>query len=327
MSVTGRPLVLVALAALVAGVAIARGAHDGTPRFEVLAHVDPGDVYAGDVYAHRDHAYLSSHRARRSCPAQGVRVYDLRNPRRPKLVSRFGSVTGTWTEKTIVKHVTTESFTGDLAVISFQGCTLSAFRGFGLWDVTNPRRPRRLALVPTDPRGSHEIWLGAVGNRAFVYTAIISSEIRSSPDYDAARHTATIPGDADFRIFDVSDPAKPAKVGEWGAWRSLGVHPNDGLGEGRMRQNLVHSVITNRAGTRAYLSYWDLGTVILDISTPARPRYLGRTKFEPGEVGNAHSAALGRNETLLLQTHETDGGIPVLFDVSNPAAPRRLSEF
>jgi hypothetical protein len=319
---------LLVIAALV-GIATAQGMPDAdvaSPRFELLAHADPGDVYAGDVFGHRDYAYLSSHRGRESCPARGVRVYDLRNPRRPKLVSRFGAIQGTWTEKTIVRTVSTGTFKGDLAVTSVQACRPGEFKGFALYDVSKPSRPRQLARVQTEPRGSHELWLGTARGRAYVYTAIVDSEIRSAPDYDPARHEATTPGKPDFRIFDVSDPRRPIQVGEWGAWKTLGIHPNDGLGTGRLKQNLVHSVITNRAGTRAFLSYWDLGTVILDITRPDRPRYLGRTSFESGEVGNAHSAALGRNETLLIETHETDGGTATLFDVSNPAAPVRLSE-
>ena len=85
--------------------------------------------------------------------------------RHPPRVSTFASgaaepeVAGSWTEKTIVQHVATPAFSGDLAVTSFQHCRDNAFRGFGLYDVTDPRAPRRLALVRTEVRGSHEIWL------------------------------------------------------------------------------------------------------------------------------------------------------------------------
>jgi hypothetical protein len=325
--VTGRLAAVLALAALVAAAALdARPQVGDAPRFEVLGHLNPGGAYAGDVWGHRGYAYLSSYRNRAGCPARGVRVIDVRNPRRPKLVARFGSVAGTWTEKTIVRHVATPGFTGDLAVTSLQSCRMSAFRGFGLYDVTNPRRPRQLALVRTDPRGSHEIWLGTAGRRAFVYTAIIRSELLSAPDYDERRNTATRPGEPDFRIYEVTDPRRPARIGGWGAWKELDIHPNEGIGNDRLAVNLVHSVITNEAGTRAYLSYWDLGTVILDISRPEQPRYLGRTRFEGDEVGNAHSAALGSNETLLVETHETDGGTATLWDITNKASPQRLGE-
>ena len=322
---TRRLAVVFALAALVAAAALdARPNRRAAAGFEVLAHVNPDGAYSADVWGHRGYAYLSSFRGREGCPARGVRVVDVRNPRRPAVVARFGSVKGTWTEKTIVRRVSTPAFTGDLAVTSMQACVPTAWAGFGLYDVTNPRRPKQLALVRTQPRGSHEIWLGIAGRRAFVYTAIIRSEVLSAPDYDAQRRTATRPGEPDFRIYDVSSPRKPRRVGGWGAWRELDVHPNAGIGRDRLAANLVHSVITNPAGTRAYLSYWDLGTVILDISSPAAPRYLGRTTFEGDELGNAHSAAVSPQETLLVETHETNGGTATLWNIADPAAPARL---
>src|SRR5439155_8350208 len=135
---------------------------------QLLGHADPGGGYTADIVAHKGYAYLSSWRGDR-CPALGVRVYDLRDPRHPTRVSTFAdaagepAVAGSWTEKTIVRHVQTPSFTGDLAVTSFQSCKpgTSVFQGFGLYDVTNPARPRRLALVALKPRGSHEILFAA----------------------------------------------------------------------------------------------------------------------------------------------------------------------
>ena len=133
--------------------------------------------------------------------------------------------------------------------------------------MSNPAAPKELSLTDLEPRGSHEIWLQPKGNHAYVYTAIPRSELISSPDYDIQTQRATIPGKPDFRIFDVSDPRHPVQVGEWGAWKELGIKPWEG--RGGFSANFVHSVITNPAATRAYLSYWDLGTVILDISDPA----------------------------------------------------------
>jgi hypothetical protein len=301
-------------------------------RVQVLGQLNPGRGYSGDVVAHRGHAYLSSYRGE-SCPSLGVRVIDVRNPRRPTHVASFGDaarepdVAGTWTEKTIVRRVQTAQFTGDLAVTTFQGCgeRRPSFHGFGLYNVTNPAQPRRLALVHTEPRGSHEIWLAAARGRAWVYTAIPLSELLSSPEYPQRRNEARVPGLPDFRIFEVSDPAHPVQVGEWGAWRELGIHPNSGRGR-FLATNLTHSVITNAVATRAYLSYWDLGTVILDISTPSRPRYLGRTPIVDDE-GNAHSSALARGGRVLVETHEHGQGRPYLFDISNPSRPRLLSRF
>ena len=330
-----RSLVALALALLLVGGASAgpRAPLAPSPRFEVLGHLNPGGGYHADVWAHRGFAYLSSHRGG-ECRAAGVRVVDVRSPRRPRRVASFADgrsepLAGeSWTEKTIVRRVSTPSFSGDLAVTTFQACSRGALQGFGLYDVTNPASPERLAIVRTQPRGSHEIWLHARGDRVYVYTAIIYSELLSSPDYDPRTRTARTPGDPDFRIYDVTAPTQPREVGSWGAWRSLRVDPTRGLGAagGAAAANFVHSVITNAAGTRAFLSYWDLGTVILDIRDPTRPRYLGRTRFASGSVGNAHSAWLGRRERLLIQTHETQNGRPVLYDVSRPTRPVRLAE-
>lgn len=297
--------------------------------FQRLAHADPHEGYSGDVFGHRGYAYLSSwHGA--SCPADGVRVYDVHNIAKPKRVSTFAEgatqpkLKRTWTEKTIVQHVATQSFKGELAVVSVQGCGGQTFEGFGLYDLTDPAHPRALSLTPLKPRGSHEIWLQPRGSHAYVYTAIPRSELQSSPDYDIQTGRAQTPGQPDFRIYDVSDPANPVEVGSWGAWKELGIKPWEGRGS--FNANFVHSVITNPSATRAFLSYWDLGTVILDIRDPAHPRYLGRTPATDDQ-GDAHSAALAQNGKVLIETHETADGHPTLFDISDPAHPKKLSDF
>ena len=323
-----RLLVAIVGPALVAGAAAAdareaREMSAAAPRLELLGHADPGTRgYDADVVLHRRHAYLSSHKGRAACGAEGVRVFDVANPRQPKLVSTFADGRSTprlarsWTEKTIVRRVRTPRFEGDLAVTSVQACARNAAQGFALYDVTRPSAPRLLRLVETEPRGSHEIWLAAARGRAYVYTAIVASEIRG-------RAGGARPGRADFRIFDVTDPRAPREVGGWGAWRNLGIRPRRPRSR-TLDGNFVHSVITNAAATRAYLSYWDLGTVVLDIRDPARPRYLGRTRRARGDQGNAHSAWRGRGERLLVETHETAGGFPTFHDVSRPARPVRV---
>jgi len=300
----------------------------GTRTLPLLAQVNPGLGSNADVYGFKGHAYLASWIGK-GCLSKGIRVYDLGNPRKPYLDSVFAdaasdpAVAGTWTEKVIVQHVHNRSFTGDLAAVSFQACdrnSTATFRGFGLYDVTDPVKPHKLALYATPrTRGSHEIWLSTAHGRAYVYTAVIRSELTTSPDYDPATNSAKTPGQADFRIIDVTDPDRPVQVGEWGAWRQLGIYP---LADNKA--NFVHSVRVDDQLHRAYLSYWDLGTVILDISRPARPVYLGRTTPPQGAT---HSAYLARGGRLLVETHETDAGLPYLYDVADPAHPALLGSF
>jgi hypothetical protein len=299
-----------------------------TAGFELLAQVNPGAGANADVYAFDGFAYLGSWLGK-GCLSKGIRIYDLRDPRHPTQVSTFAdaasnpALVGTWTEKVIVQRVHTRSFHGTLAAVSFQNCSTTdthAFRGFGVYDVTDPRHPRELSrYAAPGTRGSHELWLGADNGRAFVYTAIIRSELTTSPTYDPATRDATVPGRADFRIVDVSNPTQPRDVGEWGAWKELGVKPNAGG-----KANLVHSVRIDDKLRRAILSYWDLGTVFLDIANPNRPRFLGKTTPTQGAT---HSSFLTRGGTLLVETHETQAGLPVYYDISRPSQPRRLSNF
>ena len=281
----------------------------------MLAHVDPKGGYSADVVGERHYAYLSSRRGAEDCPAQGVRVYDVADPRRPRHIATFANgssapeLAQTWTEKTIVRRVKTAGFDGVLAVTSVQACG-NGFGGFALYDVTNPARPLRLALVRTEPRGSHEIWLATARGRVWVYTALAATEFAVAPDQFG------------FHIYDVTHPRTPVEVGGWSACRDLGrCTPLNGA-PGKDVRFLVHSVITNATATRAYLSYWSLGTVILDISDPAHPRYLGRT---PAGQGNVHSAWLANRGRILLETHEIGHGRPVVWNVARPSRPRRLA--
>jgi hypothetical protein len=158
------------------------GAERAPARLGLLGHADPAGGYSGDVVGERHYAYLSSHKGRTDCPAQGVRVYDLSNPHRPRRISTFAdgrsvpAIKDAWTEKTIVRRVRTSAFEGVLAVTSIQECPAGLFGGFALYDVTHPAQPRRLALVRTAPRGSHEIWLAAARGHIWVYTALANTE-------------------------------------------------------------------------------------------------------------------------------------------------------
>ena len=297
---------------------------------EVLANVNPRGDVNGNIWVHADHAYMGSYGNAQSSCQSGVRVYSLRNPKRPRRVATFatpaGSLAGAYPDQVRIKSVRSAAFTGDLAAVGLQRCrppfdASGGTRGFALYDVSRPARPRLLSIVNTLPVvGSHELWLQAVGNRAYVYTAIPRAELRGSPD-------GITPANPDFRIYDVSDPKHPVQVGQWGIWANLGIKP--------AFNQFVHSVITNAAATRAYLSYWEYGTVILDISDPSRPQHVS-TLRDPAqlELPHAHSAWLTPDEKVLLETQEFgrffnfDGtGYPRLFDLSDERNPAVIGRY
>jgi hypothetical protein len=301
-------------------------------RVEVISTIVPRGDANGNVWIHADHAYLGNFAWVGSSCGSGVRVYDLRDPKRPRRVSTFAQpsaeplLEGAYTDQVRIQRVRTAAFRGDLAAVGLQRCRLpldatGGMRGFALYDVTRPARPQQLAVVNTLPvAGSHELWLQAVGDRAYLYTALPRAELRGSPD-------GVTPGNPDFRIYDVSNPRAPVQVGQWGIWANLGIRPTS--------EQYVHSVITNRAATRAYLSYWEFGTVILDISNPATPRHVA-TLRDPAQVEppHAHSVALARNEKLLVETQEFGSffrlagtGYPRFYDITDERNPRLLSQY
>jgi hypothetical protein len=119
-----------------------------------------------------------------------------------------------------------------------------------------------------------------------------------------------------------------------GARRQAGLRGS----ERHLRVNFAHSVIT--AGGHAYVSYWDLGTVILDVRDPARPRFIGRTAFRAHEESNAHASWLADGGRVLIQNDEdfdpspdpngvveTSWGYACYVDISDPAHPGRLTRF
>ena len=54
-------------------------------------------------------------------------------------------------------------------------------------------------------------------------------------------------------------------------------------------RDYAHSARASADGQRAYVSYWDAGVIILDISDPAEPRVEGRV-IDRSFDGNFHSA-------------------------------------
>lgn len=301
---------------------------------QVVGHHLTPDGFNADVWAHGRYAYLASWGSGAGnldpetgeltgeapfCPSQGVRVFDLLDPSNPRLVSTFADAAdghgldGSWTEKVVVRDVRTEGFTGTLAAVSAQTCDRqprpegepAPLGGFALYDVTDPTDPRLLSTQRTIASvGSHEIFLeireGADGGpgEAYVYTTeILQEEVTSQdPELDVV---------PDLRIFDVGDPTDPRWVGDWGVLQNEGTQPVSPDEDGFTRSRFVHSVIVSEEV--AYLSYWDRGTVLLDVSNPAAPLFLGSVDVPTAgrhSQGNLHSSWLAKGGDLLIETAE-----------------------
>lgn len=244
----------------------------------------------GDVWSHADFAYVGTWREP-DCPSTGVKVIDLANPTQPRLAGLLAQHADTSQEDIVVRTVSTDTFRGDLLAVGLQRCGDGGLAGVEFWDVTNPLAPQRLGMYDVGgTSGVHELELvqRPSDGRVLALLAVPMSEA-----YGLG---------GDLRIVDASDPRNPVEVASWGAGEGLNLDLSGG--QGQFSYVYLHSVSSNPGGTRAYLSYWDAGFIILDLADPASPALLGHAAYAPDDEGNAHSAAVSGDERWLVTTDE-----------------------
>jgi hypothetical protein len=200
----------------------------------------------------------------------------------------------------VVRRVSTPFFSGDLLGVGMQRCDFEnpeldtqAF-GLQLWNVTNPYAPVFLTELPVETGGGavHELDLFQRGGKVYALLAHPFGEWFTDH--------------ADFIVADVTNPRFPVIVSDWGAGEH-GFARGPFWGQGDFGVTLGHSVRASADGTKAYVSYWDLGVLTFDISDPAEPVLLTRTTYEPWEDGDAHSMTPYTNKRgrdLILQNDE-----------------------
>jgi hypothetical protein len=251
------------------------------------------------------HAYVGATAGGDGCP-KGVRVVDVRNPRKPRVVAVAGGLERVVYEDVEVRRI------GDRVVLAvgLQPCARmqgGGNSGLALYDVTDPKRPARLGVWRSPWRGVHELDL--VVRRDGRALAIVATPHSERDSMMLGRDVG-----GDWRIIDVTDPRRPRQLSTWGIIRDSDIPAvgtdrpiaNPYAGVGGYAVYYGHSVRAADGGTTAYVSYWDGGVLKFDISNPRKPRLLGRTPVGADEEGDAHSMALlergGRR--FILETHE-----------------------
>ncbi len=284
---------------------------DPTPlladNFRVLGHNDLGGQDSnGDVWVHGTFAYVGSWEI--PCTGRGVKIIDVSNLSAPRVIGALAAHAGTSAEDMVVRHVSTPYFTGDLLAVGLQRCGSQRAldrKAFGpeFWDVTDPYHPVRLSFlgVAHGGGGVHELDMFQRDRHVYALLATPFTEW-----FDA------VPG-GDFRIVDVTDPRHPAQAGEWGAG-AHGLVPGPFYGLGSFGASFDHSARVSNDGTRAFVSYWDLGVLTFDISDVTKPVLIGETQYPADADGDGHSVSEydGTIRTFLLQNDED-------FDPRSPA--------
>lgn len=198
---------------------------------------------------------------------------------------------------------------------------MNAPHGTSIWDVSDPKNPRRLAEIEM-PKGTHshkvrvqngvmlvnhervggqqpDGWMGGLG--------IYDVEAPSSPrlitnwetwgkgvhrfDFDG-RYAYISPTVEGYRsnimmILDLKDPANPEEVGRWwvpGQWEAGGetFDSDDGV-EPRCHHPL-------RIGNRLFTSYWHAGVFIIGIDDMTKPELISGYAISPAYPHPQHTA-------------------------------------
>jgi hypothetical protein len=279
--------------------------------FKVLGrHALRGPDTNADVWVHGDFAYVGTWQD--PCTGRGVKIVDASDVERPRLIGTLAARRGTSAEDMVVRRVSTPFFSGDLLGVGIQRCgsgaALDSQRfGLELWDVSDPAAPVRLGGFPVARGlgGVRELDLFQRNGRVFALLAYPFSEW-----FDPATR-------GDFTIVEVTNPRRPVLLAEWGAGEN-GFSRGPFWGQGSLGTMFGHSARASADGTKAYVSYWDLGVLTFDIRDPASPKLVARTKFEPWDDGDAHSMTpytAGNGRTFILQNDED-------FEPTTPAIIR-----
>ena len=275
--------------------------------FTIVGHNDLGATdITGDVWVHEDTAYLGTWAA--PCNGLGVKVVDVSDPANPAMLGRVAGIPGTSAEDVVVREVHTTSFNGDLLVAGIQRCDFENTDldddtfGVDVWNVSNPSSPVHLTHfgVNTGGGGVHELDLFQRGPNVYALLATPFSEW-----FDPSQN-------GDFWIVDLTNPASPAIVGEWGSGQE-GLTPGPFYGQGSFGASFAHSARASADGMEAFVSYWDLGVVVLDISDPADPTFVSRTVYPANADGDAHSLvpySVGGSDLLLQNDEDFDTRSP-----------------
>ncbi len=285
----------------------------------------------GDLFTHGNFVYVGSRCGAGAQGGDGVQVVSISNSRHPHVVSTLANPAFTRAEDVTVLDVHTPSFTGTLAVVGIQACFGSGHEaevvpGLRFFDVTHPAQPRLLAHwdLPQGTIGCHEI--DAVQRPDGKLLAVCARNLVDHLNTNGA---------VAIHIVDATDPSSPQAITNW----SLGLDPNGGLG--CLPFQFAHSARFEDRGSSLYVSYWDAGTVHLDITTPTAPVVISDTKITPpDEDGDNHSMTLAKGGRWLVINPEDfspsdcpgepglDGwGEAYVYDNSDPAHPSFLGTF
>lgn len=206
--------------------------------------------------------------------------------------------------------------------------------GIHIVDISDKANPRWAGFTPVPPNGPHSITYANIGGTDYVFASVYSwqyvgtsvTPVRLAP-----------PGMQRLVIYELDTSLPTAQLVEVASYVDAGA-----AGEGIVPEDerMPHDVsiavhpFTNR--TYAYVAYWNLGVVILDVTDPANPTKVGAaTDFGLAPTREVHMARQSEKPIdgkVVVVVEPEIGGQPTtgymsVLDVSDPARPAFLSNW
>lgn len=320
--------------------------HDASYNLELVAALtgeagrtpQPTESYV-ETAVKDGYAYLC-----RSGPDQGLVIFDVRDIEHPvqtgyiKLEAGFEpdievSDDGRWA------FWETQRFPTSAEVPSVLEPGANLQRGVHIVDISDKSAPTWVGFSPTTPDGPHSITYANISGRHILFQSVYA--------FAYAYTDQEVPGQQRLIIseLDTSLPILNAAAAASGSsaqapavatLKTLAeyVEPGATGGPGKFPHDVSISVHPVTKQTLAYVAYWDMGVVILDVSDPASPQKIGVVEdFGPANYRAMHMArvfphTIDGKAVLVAEPEiggEPDSGYLTFHDVTDPTAPSYLS--
>jgi hypothetical protein len=238
----------------------------------------------------------------------GTSVLDIADPSRPRVLRQIPVPKGTHSHKVqladgllLANH---EQYPYRVGVAESTGLLV--------YDIKDPREPRRIGFLPIDGPGVHRIWF--TGGR-YAYASARETGYRNRI----------------LIVVDLADPRRPRLASRW--WWP-GQRDTDGESLSGDSDVGAHHVIVH--GDRAYGGYFDAGAVVYSVKRDGALDLISSLSWADRSGGHPHThTALPLGDRKLLVV--TDEAIEPdcegarkdihLVDVSDETQPREVSRF
>ncbi|HLF15831.1 MAG TPA: hypothetical protein VI796_00115 [Candidatus Thermoplasmatota archaeon] len=271
----------------------------------------------------------------RTGPDQGLVVFDVADIERPKQVGYLKLEAGYEPDIEVSDDGhwgfwETQRFPLSIEVPSATDPLANSPRGIHIVDLTDKTAPRWAGFTPLLLDGPHSITYANIAGRHIVFANAYSYLYRD--DFQNA-HPPTMQR---LVILELQASGSLAELKTLAEYRDPNAQAQI-VGQGDLVPHDVSIQVHPLTGRAyAYLAYWDLGVVILDVSDPAHPVKVGETvDFGPATYRDIHMARpfphliAGRHVTVAEPeiAAEADSGYLTFIDTTDPAHPTYLSSW